>query len=290
MKRLTDPQHGVQKAVEKCIEGITGNRDLKEKLQSNKRNLIFFESQYLAAASAGKLFKLAPVDTTITKDPVVLGEMRKSELIKVYQQYFVPEKKPAREIYDALMNAALEKCPFCGGIGTPRNLDHYLPKTWFPQFAIMPRNLVPSCLDCNLGEKSESFAKSDDEQVIQPYVDDERFFERQWIFAQYAEPNDGSPGQFRYFVQAPLEWCEVDKRRVDAHFRKFGLAKRYAVKAAEGLGTTLAQIQRLKCMGLDGQTICDVLLRPGVDRAPFVNHWQTGKFQALVTFMQSDRA
>ncbi|MGY1890037.1 hypothetical protein [Pseudomonas sp. SDT291_1_S447] len=39
-------------------------------------------------------------------------------------------------------------CPMCGNtaLGT---VEHYLPKTPFPEFSIFSHNLVPSCVDCN---------------------------------------------------------------------------------------------------------------------------------------------
>ena len=44
---------------------------------------------------------------------------------------------------------------------------------------------------------------------------------------------------------------EVDKQRVRKHFADFGLARRYATKAAEHLGTVLLQIRSLQQAGLD---------------------------------------
>jgi hypothetical protein len=276
----------MEEAIDQCVEGITGNADLKNRVIFSKRNLMFHEGQYFAAAQVGGLFKMPAVNATISKDPVIVDTLKKSELNKLYDDYFVPKIKPARLIYDSLMNSALEKCPFCGGIGTPRNLDHFLPKHSFPQFSIAPRNLIPSCLDCNLGEKATKFAKMDCDQIIQPYADSKVFFENQWIFASYRETADDSPGFFEYFVEPPKEWNDVDKVRARTHFKEFGLAKRYAIKAAEGLGANLSQIRNFKRMGLDKAAICQALLLPGVTEAPFINHWQKGKFQALIEYVQ----
>jgi len=208
--------------------------------------------------------------------------LKKSELVKIYDQYFVPEDKPARKIYDALLNAAKEKCPFCGGIGTPRNLDHFLPKAHFPQFSVLPRNLVPTCRDCNMDGKGHSFAKSAEDQIIQPYSDNDRFFSEQWVFAIYHVSSDEEPGEFEYYVSPPEYWPEVDKRRVRKHFEDFKLAKRYATKAAEQLGTVLRQIESIEQLRLDSRDIHSIILQPGVDAAPFVNHWQKGMYQALI--------
>lgn len=282
MMRLSEPQYSFQQTVDECIAGIAGNAALKLKLASSKADFTAVEAQYLSAAGAGQLHTIPPINTGVDVDPVVLNTMRKSELVKIYDQYFVPEQKPARKIYDALLNAAKEKCPFCGGIGTPRNLDHFLPKAHFPQFSVLPRNLVPACRDCNMEGKVDAFATNAEDQIIQPYADNDRFFIAQWIYATYHAGNDEEPGEFEYYTSPPDDWSEVDKLRVEKHFKDFDLAKRYAIKAAELLGTVLKQIKTLELAGLDSGVIQSALLQPGADAAPFINHWQKGMYQALM--------
>lgn len=78
------------------------------------------------------------------------------------------------EGYDALSSAIkLEyrrnfftkntRCPICGrilerssktGVGNA-DLDHFLPKSIYPQFALYPENLIPICKDCNQIEKGK---------------------------------------------------------------------------------------------------------------------------------------
>jgi len=281
MMRLSEPQYSFEQTLDECVAGITGNAELRHKLSSGKPDFTTVEAQYLGAAGIGELHTIQPINTDVDADPVVINTLKKSDLVKIYDQYFVPEQKPARKIYDALLNAAKEKCPFCGGIGTPHNLDHFLPKAHFPQFSVQPRNLVPACRDCNMDGKAHAFAMSAEDQIIQPYVDNDRFFFDQWIFAIYHAGNDGEPGEFEYFVNPPEGWREVDKQRVRKHFADFDLARRYTTKAAELLGTVLQQIESLRQAGLDNETINVALLQPGIDNASFVNHWQKGMFQAL---------
>lgn len=284
MMRLSEPQYSCEETVVECLDGITGNTDLRQKVTDSKTALVAVETPYTEAAANGELHTIEPINNTDgTPDPVAVNILVKSELIKIYDQYFVSKKKPARKIYDALLNAAKEKCPFCGGIGTPRNLDHFLPKTHFPQFAILPYNLVPACRDCNMDGKAHAYATNAEDQIIQPYVDDVKFFTEQWVYATYTEAaNNDEPGNFVYYTSPPDSWSDIEKHRVEKHFRNFSIPKRYATKAAEQLGTILMQINNLRQLGLDNQSIIDVLLQAGVDKAPFVNHWQTGMYQALI--------
>lgn len=282
MMRLSEPQYSFEQTLDECVAGITGDAALRLKLASSKLGFTAVEAEYLNAAGTGELHTIPPINTDVDADPVVINLLKKSELVKIYDQYFVPEQKPARKIYDALLNAAKEKCPFCGGIGTPRNLDHFLPKAHFPQFSVLPRNLVPACRDCNMDGKGHAFATNAEDQIIQPYADKDRFFIEQWIFATYHTGNNGEPGDFEYYTSPPEGWSDVDKLRVRKHFKDFDLAKRYATKAAELLGTVLNQIKTMGQAGLEIGVIKSILLQPGVDAAPFVNHWQKGMYQALM--------
>ena len=280
MLRLSRPIHTFEQSIDDCGAGIADHMPLKAKLSNGKLEMIAAGAQYSAAALAGNLSAIAPFHGT--SQEVVIAGMTKGELVRVYDQYFVPEEKVARRVYDALMNSARERCPFCGGIGTPRNLGHFLPKAFFPQFSVLPINLVPACRDCNMDAKGHAIAATAEEQPIQPYLDDEKFFNEQWVFATYHAGKAGEIGQIEYFAFPPEHWSSVEKSKACRHFENFDLAKRYSIKAAEHLSMVFSQMERMRSRGLGQADVRHVLLEPGVDRAPFINHWQRGLYQALM--------
>ncbi|TRW17729.1 HNH endonuclease [Glacieibacterium frigidum] len=62
-------------------------------------------------------------------------------------------------------------CPMCGSptIGT---LDHYLPRDEFPEFSVLPCNLVPACGLCNSGAKGKTFkGTAPPERFLHPYFE-----------------------------------------------------------------------------------------------------------------------
>ncbi len=274
MLKLKPPAYTCEHALESCRQGITGNDELLQRLNSDGHLLYANALGYLAAATTGELYTIPSTPNRRGCDPLVLGQLRKSELLKLYNTYFVQQGKPGRIIYDALMAAANEKCPFCGGIGRPRNLDHYLPRAYYPQFSILPVNLVPSCRDCNMEGKGENFAADESEQVLQPYLDNERYFNEQWIFARYLAGTDGEPGVIEYFVQPPEYWSNTQKQRVEKHFNDFSLGLRFSKEAAARLVTYLAQIQALLELPLPLVAVKSTILQPAINAAPFVNHWE----------------
>ena len=58
-------------------------------------------------------------------------------------------------------------CPMCGSLKTG-TLDHYLPKTYYPEFAIYSKNLIPAC-DCNTLRKDSYRGDSPTERPLHPY-------------------------------------------------------------------------------------------------------------------------
>lgn len=287
MKRLAKPDYDFGDVLDKCISGILrGNEDLKTTIQADKSEALLDGACYENEAQQGSLYTYQEMKRFHNLSDI--GTDIKDHYIHLYETYFVPEKKPeTRAIYDEILNAAKEDCPFCGGLGTPKNLDHFLPKTKFPQFSVFPSNLIPACLDCNLDSKKTSYASTAEEQTLHPYFDKHIFFQEQWITADYIPGlNLDEPGEFRYYVNAPSHWDEVDKARVENYFEDFKLASRYAKQATSSLKSKLRSIKRELDRGVSIQEIIDDVIQPDIDGAPFVNYWEVGMCDALIKHLQ----
>lgn len=97
------------------------------------------------------------------------------EIKKLYTQKMVKHNSGGRKYYDILMsNASI--CPICG-FGTPTELDHFIPKSLYPQLCITPSNLIPICRDCNKN-KDDAFSKNYMDLPFHPYFDD---MNEQWL-------------------------------------------------------------------------------------------------------------
>lgn len=282
MMRLDEPKFSFKEAIDETIKGITGNNELKQRALNSEQAIISVEIDYIANAKIDSLHIIKPIIPTKIKDEKIVSDLTKSDFTNLYDNYFVDEKKPARKIYNTLLNSAKDECPFCGGIGKPRNLDHFLPKKFFPQYSILPFNLIPSCRDCNMDGKATVYAKKAEEQIIHPYLSDEKFFNQQWIFAKYnTAKNNNEEGEFNYFTQPPQEWSDIEKLIAKNHFTAFNLEKIYSTEAAALLGTCLKQINNLKKLNLDNSIIKHTLFSPDVTSDLFKNHWRKIMYQAL---------
>lgn len=283
MKKINLPPYTFQETLLMCASGML-QVNVKNRFTNGIPNLLTVEQNYSRLGTAGHLFNFPRINN-LTNSTVILPGLTKSKLVNLYENNLRDQDKPARVIYDALLASTNEKCPFCGDIGHPRNLDHFLPLAHFPQLSVMPLNLVPSCRDCNMGEKGATFAVIASEQILHPYLDDDKFFNEQWVSARYVA---GEPGAIEYFVSPPRTWNRIDTERVSNHFSDFDLARRYGTEASKHLTEIIDQknsffernIAIIPAAELANEFV-ETILTPIINGRTFVNHWKRIMYIAL---------
>lgn len=280
MLRLALPEYDYKQVIDLCVEGITGNNALRNNLSAAKEILLQGATNYESLARVGDLFTLSPVSSSVNESEAVVVDLTTTNFKTLYEYYFTESNKPARKVYENILASANEKCPYCGGIGRPRNLDHYLPKAHFPQFSVLPFNLVPSCRDCNMDGKKSIFAISKGDQVLHPYLDKDCYFKEQWLKARYISDND--EGVVEYFVEPPGYWQEDHKQRVIKHFTEFDLKKRYSIEGSSRAATIIKQINSVMQLVSDLSEAKEIIIKPIIDDAPSVNHWERVMCLALM--------
>lgn len=144
-----------------------------------------------------------------------------------------------RAYYDRIFNegrrAAKGMCPFCE-IALPSELDHYLPKSEFPVFALTPANLVPICSECNkLTRKGDYVPDAYDDALFHPYFD--KLPATAWLRAVI------------HFEAVPYVSYSVEdsagsmKRRLERSIDVLGLNERYGLQAVGQLWGTRAVLR-----------------------------------------------
>lgn len=176
-------------------------------------------------------------------------------------------------VYEDLLTST-HRCPFCvqRDVST---LDHYLPKAAFPAFAVLPLNLVPCCLDCNVA-KGDFRPLTAQHQIFHPYFDN--CGGEKWLHAVVIEQ---FPVTLRFEVRPPISWSSLEADRIRHHFSMFGLGVLYASQAVDEL-----QIIRLICRELFNVGGSEALRRELQRRATssaayYINSWQTAAYTAL---------
>ncbi|MFM5579260.1 HNH endonuclease [Aeromonas veronii] len=283
MKKIPLPPYTFSQTLTTCASGMD-QVNVRTNFINAIPTFLTEEQNYSALAISGNLHSLQKINN-LTNQTIVLANLTKSKLVNLYKNNLRNEDKPARVIYDRLLASTNEKCPFCGDIGHPRNLDHFLPSAHFPQFSVMPLNLVPSCRDCNMGEKGDVFATVAGEQILHPYLDNDKFFNEQWVSARYIA---GVPGAIEYFVSPPVTWSQTDAERVSKHFSDFDLARRYGTEASKHLTEVVDQKNSFYDKNRNSKTrdqlvdeFVETILSPIINGRAFTNHWKKVMYIAL---------
>ncbi|HBS5699385.1 HNH endonuclease [Klebsiella oxytoca] len=286
MKRLSLPVRSYTEMLNKCSEGM---RQINVRNNFIEHFPVFLqnEQRYTALSAAGQLFTYAR-KIPLTNTTEVVGTLTKAKLENLYENNLRDKNKPAREYYDEMLVSSGEKCPFCGDIGQTKNIDHFLPIAHYPEFSVMPINLVPSCRDCNMGEKGEVFATDEEHQAIHPYIDKDIFYREQWVFANFVP---GAADAISYYVECPMIWRQKDKLRALHHFTFLNIANRYRLEAGKHLSEIITQrnsfahvIRQFNPAATSQQiqsSFIEAYLQPVIDLNDFPNYWKRVMYQCL---------
>lgn len=78
-------------------------------------------------------------------------------------------KKYGLDWIPQLRDVPIGSCPMCGNL-TVGTVEHYLPKTPFPEFSVFSWNLVPSCNSCNQ-KRGSKHVNGVSHQLLHPIFD-----------------------------------------------------------------------------------------------------------------------
>ena len=189
-------------------------------------------SDYDVKASLNSLFAL--VSSTSVNGIVTVDEME-----KLYDRKLVKKGQPGRKHYEKIkLSAKYNICPLCDH-RTVTTLDHVLPKSLYPTFAVTPLNLVPACGDCNKIKKANVPTSSNDE-VIHPYYDD--ISNEKFLFASLIIVNENP--SFTFYIKTSNPETTIE-RRLKKHLDLLELNELYVANAARKLATINHRLLRL---------------------------------------------
>lgn len=211
----------------------------------------------------------------IAQESVVGNRVTQAEMVDVYTNKMARRGSPGRAVYDALITSPpLGICPLCAHRDVA-TLDHHLPKAHYPALAVTPLNLVPACYNCNKAKQSK-LPTTASEETLHPYYDD--ISGDRWLYAEVIQTD---PAALRFFVIAPAHWAAVLAKRVDLHFRTFGLAQLYSVQAANELINMREDLRSIHLNG--GANVVRVELAEGAKRSRKIrlNSWRAVSLEAF---------
>jgi hypothetical protein len=145
---------------------------------------------------------------------------RKTDLIKMYS--FGNTK--IQEFKDYILTdeegRTHNTCLNCN-MNEANTLDHFLPKDEYPEFSVHPKNLIPSCSNCN-SKKSTNWRVGSSSLFINFFLDD--IPDTQFLFCSII----GTTNSFKvnFFIQN-INGIDLDLYRViESHFNRLDICKR----------------------------------------------------------------
>lgn len=127
-------------------------------------------------------------------------------------------------------------------------VDHYLPRSAWPELAIVATNLVPSCDTCNTRlKKTQAPGPGEGRLFLHPYFD--HFITGIELLAKIDIPAGASAPRFEYSV-AGKALAPEQESVMSEHFRLLNLDKRYCFRATqESLATVRSETRRRVAAG-----------------------------------------
>jgi len=220
MKKIPKPSLNVKDVFLACISTVS---DLahKGRLTACTNLLEVAEKDFETKFASNDIYKI-PQSLTI------LGSIGKKEMEIIYNYRMVQTTIGKAYYNQIILSAQFGKCPLCS-VRNVDTLDHYLPKSKYPIYAVTPINLVPACSPCNKDKKVD-FPKNSVEQTLHPYYDNVEA--ESWVKAKVLQTD---PIGFEYYVSPPHAWPDILKKRVANHFDSFELRELFASHASEEL-------------------------------------------------------
>lgn len=150
----------------------------------------------------------------------------KADLLSLYNYQFSLLKSLRLEIQYEQPQAIRYTCQHCT-LTSIESLDHFVPKDEFPEFAINPLNLVPSCIKCNQ-HKSHVWRESGNRSALNLYLD--ILPVDQYLFVEVILDRHNEI-DFEFYLEKPKSVDDDLFNLIESHFGNLNLFFRMREKA-----------------------------------------------------------
>lgn len=245
---------------------VAAKRPLRRKHLQAVRTAVFaaYEGYRNAVPEVGKLPK------------VPLTDPQREALIHA----FAVETAPMEKLRGNLLKRVVAvRCPFCG-LSESSTLDHYLPKELHPQFAVLPKNLVPCCSPCNTQKRDKVLdSKTNVRLFLHPYYDDIPLD----LFLRARVNLVDKAMILKFELVKPGGMSDTTFKRLKSHFELLDLADRYRLMALEHIRGQYRALIRAYGPMKDAKRVSESLVQGAADYEELYgnNYWLAVIYRAL---------
>jgi len=214
-------------------------------------------------------YKACPTDTDFP------CEADRDVLIEFYEK---PPKKLNEELKNRRTKHELKDCPFCGNPLKPLTLDHFIPKSIWPDYSILPNNLIPQCKSCApiKGEKYYD-DKTSKSFFINPIYSDLLERIRLKIEIDFKEDDNQFDFKIRFLTDEKITKNELE--RLKSHLETLKVKSRILVYCK----TTVSElINDCKAKKFDLKMVLKARKEERFINDDSVRDWQTALFLGLL--------
>ena len=211
-------QHYPNDAFEFHKKAVSRKKASQEKtiLQSVEKDIEDCYTEYNDQFKEKSLSSLQPFVTTQQTQEALIGlyQFRR----KVFSDLFYSLTTTIDNRRDML-------CPNCT-LTDCSQLDHYMPKSLFPEFSANPLNLMQCCSICNQ-KKLDRWLNGVQPIFLNLYIDD--LPPVQYLFVDITMA-DGIP-RFRFYLQKSADIESILFNRIESHYEGLDLCERFAERS-----------------------------------------------------------
>jgi hypothetical protein len=142
-------------------------------------------------------------------------------------------------MYDGLV-LSTPMCPMCAE-RDPTTVDHVLPRKAWPEFSILPENLVPACDVCNRRKRDRVANTAGEALFINPYRDDLS----EVGFLDASVDTSSGTAVVQFFIREAVGEDAQLLARAARHFEKLKLGELYRIKAIPEIQENALAVARM---------------------------------------------
>ncbi|WP_339629667.1 hypothetical protein [uncultured Maribacter sp.] len=194
----------------------------------------------------------------------------KKDLLRLYRYDTPLMQKLKVEVTTSSNDRIINTCQNCT-INAVNSLDHVLPKEELSEFSVHPKNLFPSCTECN-GKKNKFWQDGGQLLFLNLYTD--TLPNLQYLFVSVSFV-DGLPG-CKFTIGNPNGIDPLLYSVIETHYTRLGLLRRFEMNTNEVITNIEHQILVNKGR-LPRQDIIDVIIEHNnLNRSSLgFNHWKS---------------
>jgi len=171
-------------------------------------------------------------------------------------------------------------CQYCT-LNMVNTLDHFIPKEYFPEFAVNPLNLLPCCPECN-GKKHTFCFEGNDSLFLNLYID--ILPEKQYLKADF-DFNDDIP-VVTFSLHNPDGIEESIFKKIYNHYNKLNLFERMRAVSEDKITDIILSIQDCVDLNSDKDFVINTIRESEMKfkKTYGFNHWRSVLKLSLIEY------